>query len=201
MRDPAVNGDDPPTLGSGPLSYGTSAGKPSYGPPSYAPPSGRPPSAQVFGPPGMLAAAADRERTLDVLKAAYGEGRLTKDEFDSRCSRTMAARRYADLTAIVADLPAGPIGPLVPYQPPGYYPMMPAQPTNGMAIGSLVCGILTFPTLGLTSIPAVILGHTARGQIRRSGERGDGLALAGLIFGWMAIVGWALLIVLLVAHR
>jgi len=36
-----------------------------------------------FVQPGMLCAATDRERTIDVLKAAYGEGRLGKEEFDS----------------------------------------------------------------------------------------------------------------------
>ncbi len=202
MRDPAANGDDPPIAGNGPLPYGPpSYGPPSYGPPSYSPqPYARPPGyGQGFGQPGMLASAADRERTLDVLKAAYGEGRLTKDEYETRAGRTMAARRYADLTAIVADLPAGPIGPPVPYQP-GYYPLVPAPPTNGLAIGSLVCGILEFFTLGIASIPAVILGHLARGQIKRSGERGDGMAITGLILGYMAIAGWVLIIVILAAH-
>ena len=44
---------------------------------------------------GCCAAAADRDRTMDVLKAAYGEGRLTKEEFDERCSRVLSARTYA----------------------------------------------------------------------------------------------------------
>ena len=143
----------------------------------------------------MLASAADRDRTIDVLKAAYGEGRLTKDEFDARSARTMAARRYGDLAAIVADLPAGPLGPVIPY----HQAMVPVTPTNGLAIGSLVCGILEFFTLGLASIPAVILGHLARGQIRRTGEHGDGMAIAGLILGWLAIGGWALFILALAA--
>jgi hypothetical protein len=148
----------------------------------------------------MLASAADRDRTIDVLKAAYTEGRLTKDEFDARSARTMAARRYGDLAAIVADLPAGPHGPVIPYHQPGYYQtMVPVTPTNGLAIGSLVCGILEFFTLGLAAVPAVILGHLARGQIRRTGEHGDGMAIAGLILGWLAIGGWALLLLILAA--
>jgi len=147
----------------------------------------------------MRAAAADRDRTIDVLKAAYGEGRLTRDEFDTRTARTMAARYYGELAAIVADLPAGPLGhPPVGYQPPGYYPVgVPVPPTNGLAVGSLVCGILEFFTLGVAAVPAVILGHMARGQIKRTGERGDGMAITGLVLGWMAIAGWALFILLL----
>jgi len=30
-----------------------------------------------------------------------------------------------------------------------------------------------------------ILGHIARGQIARSGEQGDGIALAAIIIGWI----------------
>ncbi len=102
----------------------------------------------------MLAAAADRERTIDVLKAAFGEGRLTKEEFDSRSGRVLAARTYADLAAIVADLPAGPGGPgaVMPYH--GYYPQMASlPPTNGLAIGAMICGIAEIFTLGLRRHP------------------------------------------------
>jgi hypothetical protein len=142
----------------------------------------------------MLAAAADRERTMDVLKAAFGEGRLTKDEFEIRAGRTMSARTYADLSAVVADLPAGP-GAVASF-PPGYYPPAVHVPTNGAAIGALACGVAEFFTFGLAAIPAVILGHVARGQIRRTGERGDGMAIAGLVLGYLGIIGWTLFILL-----
>ena len=52
-------------------------------------------------------------------------------------------------------------------------------------------------TFGLTGIPAVVLGHVARSEIRRTGERGDGLALTGLVLGWLSTAGWALVLVLL----
>lgn len=187
---------------------------PSYGPPSYGPVSNGPgpygPSPVPYGSPGpygpyppyvqpgMLAAAADRERTIDVLKAAYGEGRLTKEEFDSRSARVLAARTYADLAAIVADLPAGPAGPVAPYQL-GYYPqaVAPVAPTNGVAIASLVCGFIPF----IGAIPAIILGYIARGQIKQSGERGDGMAVAGLVLGYLAIAGWLFFILVLAAQN
>ena len=188
---------------------------PSYGPPSYGgPPYGQPPAPygqpSGYGPypygharyvqPGMLAATADRERTIDVLKAAFGEGRLSKEEFDSRSARVLAARTYADLTAIVADLPAGPVGPVMPYQA-GYYPAMaPVQPTSGLAIGAMVCGIAEVFTLGFAAIPAVILGHLARAQIRRTGERGDGMAIAGLVLGYLGIAGWLFIILTIASH-
>jgi Domain of unknown function (DUF4190)/Domain of unknown function (DUF1707) len=184
---------------------------PSYGPPSYGQqpyvpmPYGQPPGYPPYPygqvrpvQPGMLAAATDRERTIDVLKAAFGEGRLTKEEFDTRSGRVLAARTYADLAAIVADLPAGPAGPVMPY---GYYPqVVPVQTTNGLAVGSLVCGILEIFTLGFAAIPAVILGHVARGQIKQTGERGDGMAVAGLVLGYLGIAGWLVLILAIASH-
>ena len=72
----------------------------------------------------------------------------------------------------------------------GYYPYPVARPTNGLAIAALVCGIAQF-AVGVTFIPAIICGHMARRQIRQTGEGGDGMALAGLILGY---VGGALLI-------
>jgi Domain of unknown function (DUF4190)/Domain of unknown function (DUF1707) len=161
-----------------------------YGQPPFAPPYGQPPPVH----PGMLCAATDRERTMDVLKAAYGEGRITKEEFELRASRTMSARTYAQLGAVVADLPSGPAYGMVPYQ--GYYPVV-TNPTIGLAIGALICGIAEIFTLGLASIPAVILGHLARQQIRRTGERGDGMAIAGLVLGYLGIGIWTLIIIAL----
>jgi len=69
--------------------------------------------------------------------------------------------------------------------------------TNGFAVTALILGILGWtmlPVLG--SVGAIVFGHMARGQIRRSHgvQDGDGLALAGLILGWVS-VGLALLVV------
>jgi len=64
----------------------------------------------------------------------------------------------------------------------------------------MLCGIAEIFTLGLAAIPAVILGHLARGQIRQTGERGDGMAVAGLVLGYLAIAGWALVILLVAAN-
>jgi type IV pilus assembly protein PilA len=56
--------------------------------------------------------------------------------------------------------------------------------TSGMAIGSLICGILFF--FFPTAVVAIILGHLALGQIRRERGRltGSGLATAGLVLGY-----------------
>ena len=74
----------------------------------------------------------------------------------------------------------------VAYSPPQvqqfYYP--PVRPTNGLALAALICGIAQF-AVGVTFIPAIICGHLARRQIRQTGEAGDGMALAGLILGYV----------------
>jgi hypothetical protein len=50
---------------------------------------------------------ADREQAVDVLKAAFVQGRLTKGEFDLRVGQAFASRTYADLAALTADIPDG----------------------------------------------------------------------------------------------
>ena len=55
----------------------------------------------------LRASHADREQVIETLKAAFVQGRLTKDELDERGERAFAARTYADLAALTADLPAG----------------------------------------------------------------------------------------------
>jgi hypothetical protein len=132
-------------------------------------------------PPGMLAGTADRDRTFDVLKAGLVEGRLTQSDHDERMTQVSEARTYGDLALLVADLPVGP-GSTVGYTPPPQQPMF-----NSLAVASLICGLAEAPTLGLTAVPAVLLGIRARQQILETGERGDALALTGLILGWTAI--------------
>lgn len=142
---------------------------------------------------------ADRERTADVLRGAFVEGRLTQDELDARLGQAYGARTYADLAAPTADLPPPQRpwpGPLAATGSQAVQPHQAArpEPTNGMAVAALVCGLMEVFSLGLTAVPAVILGHLARGQIRRTGERGDGMATAGLVLGWLGIAFFVLLV-------
>lgn len=82
-------------------------------------------------------------------------------------------------------------------------PKNPTTPKNsGLAIGSLVLGILGLTCFSLISaIPAVICGHIAKDRIKRSGGAlaGDGLALAGLITGYLGIAFAIVLIPLMLA--
>jgi len=54
----------------------------------------------------LRAGHADREQAIDTLKNAFVQGRLTSDELDARTGRALAARTYADLAALTADIPA-----------------------------------------------------------------------------------------------
>ena len=53
----------------------------------------------------LRAAQADREQAITVLKTAYAQGRLTKDELEARAGQAFASRTYAELAALTADLP------------------------------------------------------------------------------------------------
>ncbi len=70
-------------------------------------------------------------------------------------------------------------------------PYAPSASTNGMAIAALVCAFLFAPL-------AIVLGHIARGQIKRTGEGGRGLATAGLVLGYIFTLASIVIVVLTV---
>jgi hypothetical protein len=71
----------------------------------------------VAGRGHLRTSRADREQMIDALKAAFVQGWLTKDEFDARVTETLASRTYAELAAVIADLPAEPGRPDPPRTP------------------------------------------------------------------------------------
>ena len=78
--------------------------------------------------------------------------------------------------------------PEQPYQqPPPMQPQYP-QKTSGFAITALVLGILGFLCI-LLGIPAIVFGHLAQSSIKQSkGQiKGAGMALAGLICGYISV--------------
>ncbi|HEV3400949.1 MAG TPA: DUF4190 domain-containing protein [Acidimicrobiales bacterium] len=95
--------------------------------------------------------------------------------------------------------PSGYPPPPPPGQPqyyPGYGPP-PKQGTNGLAIASLVLGIVWI--WGVTSVLAIIFGLIARRQIKERNESGDGMAIAGIVLGILGVVGAIALIVIFAA--
>jgi len=90
----------------------------------------------------LRASHADREQVIDTLKAAFVQGRLDKDEFDLREGQTFAARTYAQLAVITADLLAG----LTTAKPPQAdrvqgEPRIP-RPGRVLAVATAVCATI-----------------------------------------------------------
>ena len=83
--------------------------------------------------------------------------------------------------------PAPPAYAPVYYPPPQYVVQAPAQSTNGFAVASLVLGIIWLLWIG--SILALVFGYVGKSQIDRSQGRqsGRGLAIAGIVLGWVGI--------------
>jgi Domain of unknown function (DUF1707) len=84
----------------------------------------------------LRASHADREQVIDVLKAAFVQGRLNRDEFDLRVGRALASRTYADLAALTADIPVR----LTRARPPE-----PARESvSQKAVAAMVCATAAF---------------------------------------------------------
>jgi hypothetical protein len=118
----------------------------------------------------LRASHADRERVVDLLKAAFVQGRLTKEELEERAGQALGSWTYAELAELTADLPGG----SMTAPPPGQ-----ARDRARLPVGKIVlvgAGVLTAPAV---LAAAIITGN-------------EGLARAfDLIFpfyftGWLA---------------
>ena len=58
--------------------------------------------------PELRASDADRDRVIEVLRSALGDGRLTEDEFEERVEAALSARTLGELAGLTADLVGGP---------------------------------------------------------------------------------------------
>ena len=85
--------------------------------------------------------------------------------------------------------PQGPYGPPPGFPGYGHLPPYgygyPPRRTNGLAVASMVLGIVWVYWIG--SILALVFGYVARSQIRERGEGGDGMAIAGIVLGWIGV--------------
>jgi len=96
--------------------------------------------------------------------------------FCAACGKDQTGSPVASAPAPSAPIIAG-AGP-----PAGFVP------TSGKAIGSLICGLFFF--MFPVAIVAIVLGHLALSEIKRSAGRmkGEGLAIGGLVLGYLGIV-------------
>lgn len=113
-----------------------------------------------------LAANADRERAVDVLRAGFAEGRLTQEEFNQRVARAYASRTYGELADLTADLPAGPLPagamPAAFTRPPAARPS-PSFISPATIVGLVLTAVVVF-TLAALITGAAIYVHMHSGQ-------------------------------------
>jgi Domain of unknown function (DUF1707) len=64
-------------------------------------------AAAAVGRDHVRTSRAEREQVIEVLKAAFVQGRLTMDEFEERIGQALTSRTYAELAAVTADVPTG----------------------------------------------------------------------------------------------
>jgi hypothetical protein len=108
-------------------------------------------AAATAGRGRLRASHSDREHVIDVLKAAFVQGMLAKDEFDMRVGLTFASRTYAELAALTADIPAG----LVRAQPLRKPARAQAPHPENKVVNSCACATLAIVALGA----ALLSGH------------------------------------------
>jgi hypothetical protein len=109
----------------------------------------------------LRASDTDREQVIDVIKAAFVDGRVTKDELDARVSHTLMSRTYAELAVVTADLPAR----LVRITPPRSVPARDLAPAGGNVTPGdrVVVGTATLAVLAL--LGALFSGNPAAGML------------------------------------
>ena len=128
----------------------------------------------------------DSGRPDDMLEPPYAEDPYTPGPYtQSPHAYTKSPQAYAQPPQAYAQpqyTQPGAYAPSPYAYSPGPYAYSPGpQSTNGLAIASLVTALLGW------NVIAVVLGHVARSRIRQTGEGGDGLALAGMIIGYIQL--------------
>jgi hypothetical protein len=117
----------------------------------------------------LRAGHADREQAIEALKTAFVDGRLTRNELGARTGRALAARTYADLARLTADIPAEPAAaePAAPVPAPAESAAVvpgPARPPvppvrRPLAKAAAVSGVC----LSIATAATLIGAHVAEG--------------------------------------
>lgn len=130
----------------------------------------------------LRASAADREQVIEVLKAAFVQDRITKDELDQRIGKVLASRTYDDLDILTADIPGALIRarPAAPARPPGVSKKKLIRRTSIATAG--IVFVITEPAALANHLPVVgvIAGLVA------------GTFTAGLLAVLLTLIAWAI---------
>jgi hypothetical protein len=137
-------------------------------------------------------AALDQSLRAEGIPATFGPTAVRTD-----------VAYEARVGTLIAEARATAPGPPVP-SPPAYsaapgYPVAAPTPTNNNAVLALVLGLVSLAVCQIVGPVAVVIGQRARREIARTGEQGDGMALAGVITGAISTVILALGVVALIA--
>ena len=131
---------------------------------------------------GFRASHADRDRVIGLLKAAFVQGRLTKDELDERLGQALAARTYGGLAALTADLHPGLAGAQLERKP--------AAPRRAVGWGA---GALAALLLAIAAVAGALATAAAPGRpaavapVRPATVGPDQFSpfIAYAVFGWL----------------
>jgi hypothetical protein len=123
-------------------------------------------------PGRMRASHADREQVVSALKTAFVQGRLAKEELDTRVGQALAARTHAELAMITDDIPAGLAAPVA---------AGPARPVLGVRSGVCVTALAAMLAAVLWSA-ALSAGSAAAGAAA--------LAVSGIVIFALFVTGY-----------
>jgi hypothetical protein len=116
-------------------------------------------SAEPPAGPELRASHTDRDRIVELLRVAAGDGRLTAEELDERLEAALSARTYSELAVLTTDLPAEP-------QPAGL--VQPAHVLQGSAreLGKIDCGSGAARRDGQWIVPQRMEIHVGSGSVK-----------------------------------
>ena len=101
-------------------------------------------AAGAMGRGRIRASDADREQAIDTLKAAFVQGRLTRDQLGERAGQAMVSRTYAELAAATGGIPPRQISVV---RPPAL-PVRRARPPVGRKVAAGAACLIIPGTLG-----------------------------------------------------
>jgi hypothetical protein len=133
----------------------------------------------------LRASAADREQVIEVLKVAFVQDRITKDELDQRIGKVLASRTYDDLDVLTTDIPAG-LTRARPAQP-ARRPDDSKKPIRraSAAAGGLGFAMTETALAALPHYPVSALGALVAGSV-------IGAFAAGLLAVLLTLIKWVL---------
>ena len=129
----------------------------------------------------MRASHADREQAIEVLKAAFAEGRLTQPELDTRVGQALVSRTHAELAVLTADIPAG----LAAAEPAARPAGTPARTLAKAVLRSGICMLVPFALVGVIALT------NAMGLLPLAFFSGVAAVIAASGFlGWGVVDAW-----------